>query len=491
MPRTCPPRCVAVLFFAGAALLPLCDPFLARASSPSRVTKGPYLTGLTDTQVEVRFEMDSPGRAAVQVVREGDGTPPAAPEPGRNPTDAPSRRLVDDHKTDSFHVLSVGGLQPATRYEYTVLSGNLALATGRFATAPRMDSGATVKFLVYGDDRTDPSAHQLVVRALSSTPSDLLVNTGDLVEDGASADDWQSFFDAEKPLLRDRALLVSIGNHELYDDAAGANFARFFGFATGTPMPQPYGSGRIGAVRFFFLNGMHDWESGEERQWLERELGAADNEPGLRWRIVVVHHGPWSAGPHGGNAKLTEARVPELLAAHKVDLVLSGHDHIYERGDAGLLKYVVSGGGGAPLYRIAQATPTTRKAEASYHFVEFTADADALRLVAHRLDGSVIERCGLLKDRPWDCDPFPWVRPTPATLPSGSPATQGRASESVSPAAAPPDAPPSSRCGCSVPGDTRSGRSGPAWAIALGLALLAGRRRRARSPGLIVQAQAR
>jgi hypothetical protein len=420
--------------------------------------------------MDVRFELDAPGPAAVEVVREGES------EPGR---------VFDDHKADAFHVIPLRGLEPASRYAYTVRAGDAVLGTGRFATAPKIGSGAPLKFLVYGDDRTDPAAHQVVVRALEATPSDLLVNTGDLVEDGASADDWRSFFDTETPLLRNRPIFVSIGNHELYDDWAGANFARFFGLSGDPGGATPYGSVRIADVRFFFLNGMHDWKSGEERRWLERELASDDAEPGLVWRVVVVHHGPWSAGPHGGNTKLLDAHVPELLSAHKVDLVLSGHDHIYERGDAGLLKYIVSGGGGAPLYRVEEPTATTRKVEASYHFVEISAGADALRIVAHRLDGSTIEQCDLIKERPWGCDPNPWVRPASwRAAQSGSRAAQAQSTDS---AAGTPARTSSSRCGCEVPGG-RQISQGATRALAA-LVLLAGlvaarlrpRRRRRRS----------
>src|SRR5579859_962605 len=218
---------------------------VAHASpAPARIAKGPYLTGLSDQGTDVRFELDASGPAVVEVLREGDSDPP---------------RVFDDHKTDAFHVIPLRGLQPASRYSYTVRAGGAVLGTGRFATAPKIDSGAPLRFLVYGDDRTDPAAHQVVVRALEAMPSDLLVNTGDLVEDGASADDWRSFFDTETPLLRNRPIFVSIGNHELYDDWAGANFARFFGLSGETGGATPYGSVRIAGVRFFFLNGMHDW----------------------------------------------------------------------------------------------------------------------------------------------------------------------------------------------------------------------------------------
>jgi hypothetical protein len=375
-----------------------------------------------------------------------------------------------DQKTDAFHAVSAAGLEAGVHYVYSVRSGAVTVGKGQFATAPAPASGAPLRFLVYGDDRTDPAAHRAIVRAMAATPSDFLVNTGDLVEDGGSSDDWQSFFDAEAPLLSDRAVFVAIGNHELYDDAAGANFARYFGHADamGAGAVQPYGTARLASVRFFFLAGIHDWGSGDERQWLERELAKADGESGLVWRIVVVHQGPWSAGPHGGNGRLLQARVPDLLAAHKVDLVLSGHDHIYERGDARILKYVISGGGGAPLYRVAQPMETTRKAEASYHFVEITAAADALRVVAHRLDGSIIETCGLAKDRPWDCDPFPWGAPASSVAAPAVSAPDSSGANSGSP----------SRCGCELPGGAGSLASAGGLASLASAALAFARRRR-------------
>jgi hypothetical protein len=493
------PRCVARLVTATAVAALL--PGVARsASTPgAHLVKGPYLTGVSDTGIEVRFELDVPGRGTVEVTPE----PPVVREGGvdgaaRNVRDASTSASVtaSDGKTDTFHVVTVSGLAPATRYAYIVRGGGVTLGAGRFATGPATNAAgagpgetgeASLHFLVYGDDRTDPSAHQLVVRAMSTTPSDLLVNTGDLVEDGASAADWQSFFDAEASLLRERALFVAIGNHELYDDAAGSNFARFFGAAGGAGggTARPYGSTRLADVRFFFLNGMDDWDSGEERQWLEHELTTTDGERGVSWRIAVVHQGPWSAGPHGGNGKLLDAHVPELLAAHHVDLVLSGHDHIYERGDGGLLKYIISGGGGAPLYRVGEPTPTTRKAEAAYHFVEVTAATDALRIVAHRIDGSIIEACGLLKKRPWDCDPFPWGRSAQGASAS-SPATSGGGSPAPQAGPSPPGGggtpSSSSRCGCDVPGarrlDPYAASTGTLGALVLTVALRVLRRLR-------------
>jgi hypothetical protein len=447
---------------------------------PVALSKGPYLTELSESGVDVRFELDGASPASVEVrgANVGAKADPPVDAGASARVDAGAARVFEDRAPASWHVVSVRDLAPGARYGYVVRVAGRTVGQGAFTTAAPANTGAPTKFLVYGDDRTDATAHAAVVRALGSSPCDFLVNTGDLVEDGGRAENWQSFFDIEAPLLRDHALFVAIGNHELYDDRAGANFARYFGFSGAGGAPQPYGTAHLGNVRLFFLNSMHDWSSGTERDWLERELGKADGEAGVVWRIAVMHHGPWSSGPHGPSTEIVAAHVPELLAAHHVDLVLSGHDHIYERGDAHGMKYVISGGGGAPLYRTVPIA-TTRKAEATYHFIELAAGGDALRLVARRIDGSVLDQCGFKKGGGWDCDP-------PATRASElGPHEQAPAPHEASVAAASlaPTQPPSSssQCGCEVPGAgaTSSG------AVALGVAMAmvrAARRKRSAGP---------
>ncbi len=390
----------------------------ALAAGP-RIVKGPYVTAVSDTAADVRLELDAASPVTLQVMRD------------RAP--ATLRKLVDG-SSGTMHVLHLSGLDAGKPYVVAVSLGQgpgPVVGETDFRTSPPPDPNAGTHFIVYGDDRSDPDVHAAVVRLMGQIPSDFLVNTGDIVADGASNADWQSFFDVEAPLLREHPLFLCIGHHALYDDEAGANFARYFGFPGPGGAPRPYGTERMGDVRFFFLNGMHDWSSGEERDWLEHELTRADSEPGLVWRIAVVHHGPWSSGPHGANKRLVDAHVPELLAAHKVDLVLSGHDHIYERGDAGGTKYLISGGGGAPVYKLGPPTPMTRKAESAYHFIEVTTTATDFKIIAHRGDGSILERCGFAKDKPWDCDTAP-PAPHPATAPTQSPGDTTAPSKSTS-----------------------------------------------------------
>jgi tartrate-resistant acid phosphatase type 5 len=82
--------------------------------------------------------------------------------------------------------------------------------------------------------------------------------------------------------------------------------------------------------------------------WLKSRLQAST----ARFQIVYMHHPPYSSGPHGSTL---EMRWP--YREWGVDLVLSGHDHIYERVVVGGLTYVVSGLGGAGPYPLRDRIP--------------------------------------------------------------------------------------------------------------------------------------
>jgi hypothetical protein len=442
------PLTSAAVAVFGAGLVCVSTDALA---APDRITKGPYLQELAATAVSVRAETDDATTATLVV------TPVAA----GGGADAGGVVTMSDPSDATFHSLRATGLAPKTRYAFTLRTRAGASASGTFTTAPADDSKAPFSFLVYGDNRTDPNAHAAVVREMQKTPSDFLINTGDMVTKGSDVSSWQSFFDIEGAMLRERCVFACVGNHELFDDAAAGHWARYFGPSGDTH--TLYYSFRWGDARFFVLNAFEDFGA-SERAWVDAALTRADAEAGLVWRFVVLHQGLFSSGPHGASKQLVAMGAADLFARHHVDLVLSGHDHIYERGEAKGARYVVTGGGGAPLYPQEKALPSTRKFESVFHFVEATVTPDAVALVVHRADGSILERCGFTHAPGWDCD-----APAAAASPSG-----GASSAPPSPSAATP------RCGCSVPGRSASPLAMLACAAALPLTTLFRRRRRPR-----------
>ena len=447
------------LVSAGSAIVASLFVVAPLHAAPTPILKGPYLQELGPTEVTVRAELDPPSSATLEATHEGD---------------APV--VVVDNDVQAFHSFRLDKLKPLTHYHYVLRTGGGASYKGELTTAPSPMStpGAAqpFTFLIYGDNRTDDAGHALVVRAMLQTPADFLVHTGDFVQSGGNPLDWQAFFEIERSMLQSRCVFSCVGNHELFSDQSAVSYTRYFGPSAGGRL---YSTFRWGNTRFFMLNAFHDWNAGDERTWLEQELTSADGEAGLTWRVAVVHHGPWSAGPHGSSPTLAPARIPQLLAQHKIDLVVSGHDHIYERGDAMGIRYVVSGGGGAPVYRDIKPLASTRKVEATHHFVEVTVTSDAVKLATKRSDGSLLEKCGFTKKAGWDCDvAAASVAPTDAAALRSTPASEAPSPSSSSST--------SSRCGCRAVG--RSGgdaahgaNAAGAFFAALALSLFLARRK--------------
>lgn len=130
--------------------------------------------------------------------------------------------------------------------------------------------------------------------------------------------------------------------------------------ATGTTSPPPVrrnraGNGGPGQLEALGTRRYWAWEALDtlvvgldsddldeaQLSWLERTLSDSD----ATWKIVAIHHPPYSAGYHGSDLKVRDRVVP-ILRRHGVRLVLSGHDHDDQRSrDLGGITYVVSGAG--------------------------------------------------------------------------------------------------------------------------------------------------
>ena len=125
---------------------------------------------------------------------------------------------------------------------------------------------------------------------------------------------------------------AAIGNHDEPDSVnyppLNMNGQRYYAFTRGN-------------VRFFVL----DTNSLDPRQlqWFETEL----RNSGEDWKISYFHHPLYSdAGRHGSSIDL-RLRLEPLLIKYGVNVVFSGHDHLYERVKPQHgITYFVSGSGG-------------------------------------------------------------------------------------------------------------------------------------------------
>jgi hypothetical protein len=276
------------------------------------------------------------------------------------------------------------GLRPNTRYEYEV-----AGIKGSFKTPP---AGAEpFQFVLYGDVRTRHDVHRRVIAKMIETGvPDLVLHSGDLVENGYDSSLWANFFDIERNLLRQTAFFPSLGNHE----RNSKDFYDYFQRDTAS-----YYSFNWGNAHFTVLNSDIDNVSpskiardefwARQTRWLEEDLAANQRS---EYRFVVAHHPPYTAVQRrqGDNPQMT-ALVP-MFEKYHVTAGLFGHDHNYQHYLKNGIHYIVSGGGGAPLYDVNQPDPAiTQKVASIENFLTVSVNGKVAKARAISIDGKVLD----------------------------------------------------------------------------------------------------
>lgn len=271
-------------------------------------------------------------------------------------------------------------LQPDTTYHYRVMLSSSGSADRTFRTAPSGDGGAFT-FLVYGDSRSNPETYARVISAASTCEPAFVLTTGDAVSSNdAGPSVWmKQFFRPAEPLLRKTWFLLIRGNHE----STNRLFSSYFGGA-GRFQNEDYHGFDWGPVHVVTINTNKDYSPGSEQyEFLRRDLGG-NSRP---FKVFFGHHPPFSSGLHGSTKRMQEYLQP-LLEEGGVRLVFSGHDHSYERTIVKGVTYIVSGGGGAPLYAQQNTLKNSKSLVymEAYHFVRVDVTAAELVLTAWAVD---------------------------------------------------------------------------------------------------------
>jgi len=421
-----------------------------------RLVRGPYLVVVGDDALAVAWETDLPARGAVTL--EAVAEPPSGETGGgvvggagggsggagssSSPSWSPSAsrpahpRVLRAPVARLRQVVRLPALEPGRRYRYSVeVERPGAPATGGgiepIRSAPAELSApparrAPDRFVVYGDMRAPGHAvHAQVVAAILREKPTLVLNTGDLVAAGGDESAWQHYFEITRSLGEVAPVVPALGNHDAYLAGSAKSWALFGLPSAGTDGVSAYGSFDWGALHVVVLDTNH--MDAMQTAWLVRDLKAARRKH-PRAIFAVCHEGPWSSGPHGGSRAMERDLVP-LLVAGGVRLLFAGHDHLYERGIGTVaghpdiaLAYVVTGGGGAPLYNptcqvvgpngwlpppSSSPTPpsaaplppcpssvaTVRKA---YHYLVVEVDDRVIHVCPRAPDGTALEPCWTL-----------------------------------------------------------------------------------------------
>jgi hypothetical protein len=325
------------LFALRGALWVLAVAALVLSSSPARaqtVIRGPYLQLAKPGGVTVRWRTDLPTNSVVQY-----GTTLALGASASTPTPT------------TEHAVSLGGLPAGAKHYYAVGHAGGTLAGGDtshfFVTAPTPGSIVPTRIWVLGDSGKANQGARRVRDAYQgftgSRGTDVWLMLGDnAYNDGTDAEFQAAVFDMYPEQLRQVALWPTFGNHDANSASSETQTGPYydvFSLPTGgeaggvASSTEAYYSFDHANVHFICLDSDDsDRSPGSEMlQWLEADLQSTSQD----WIIAYWHHSPYARGGmdsdveyHG--TEMRENALP-LLEAYGVDLVLSGHDHSYQR----------------------------------------------------------------------------------------------------------------------------------------------------------------
>ncbi len=358
-----------------------------------RVVRGPMVQRVQKASASIRFDTDLPSTAYVEY---------GAHDTLGKRADSAQGTLARHHQ------VQLTGLIPGQAVHYRVVAASQRGPVHVFHVPP--EAPEPLRFAVYGDVRGGHRVHAAIANSLLSEAIDFVIVTGDMVLRGSDEADWQRFFSVAGPLLARLPYYPVAGNHDL--GSAGDERRRMSELFSLWPAP----SGRAGTgawhsfdvsdVHFVMLDSNHYRDEGQ-LAWLRQDLEAA-RKRGVRAIFAAVHAGPYSRGLHQGHSYAATHYVP-VLSENRVTLLFSGHDHLYQRGKAGGLDYIVSGGGGAPLYSVRcgkRGKPKCKMKDGmkhvakAHHYILVTVYPRHVSVCPKRIDRSPLEACLRYPTRP-------------------------------------------------------------------------------------------
>jgi hypothetical protein len=296
----------------------------------SAFVRGPYLTLVTTTRVEIAWQM-------------------AAGQPG--PTIA---LIAPDGTVKTSRSGHFTGLVPATRYVWTANVRGRSAAAGSFDTAP-LNTETPVRLVSFGDYGSGNAHEYAVGRLAAAQDPNLFLSSGDnayLVAAPPFLD--RAIFDPLHALLGEAPAVVALGEHDLaYRDGSAVISALH--------LPGHHYAAQYGPVQVVVLGLKSDASA---LAYARKTLGRC--RPACPVRFVLSHRPIAADDP-----------IMPLLRRRRVAAILVSHLHRYERHvRAGILQFTVGTGGEGP--GSAKYTPRTPDAEVSLIAYGF------LRIDVHR-----------------------------------------------------------------------------------------------------------
>lgn len=281
--------------------------------------------------------------------------------------------------------------------------------------AQATSSAAQVRFAVIGDYGDGSVDEARVAELVASWDPDFVVTTGDNnYPDGEASTidehigqfysafigDYQGSYGSGSPVNR---FWPSLGNHDWRSlSCSGSDCSGpYFDYFT-LPGNERYYEVNFGLVGLFIIDTVDSepdgvTETSTQAGWLQDRLAAST----ACFDIVAMHYPPYSSGNHGSTK---DARWP--YGDWGAEMVLSGHEHSYERLDVGGLPYIVNGSGGDSLRDFVhlgelppEATSIVRYND-DYGAMLVTATETGLQSQFYNAEGVLIDDVTFAKDCP-------------------------------------------------------------------------------------------
>jgi hypothetical protein len=315
------------------------------------------------------------------------------------------------------HEAILGSLAANSAYAYEARVGDGVAGSGTFRTAPASGSGS-FSFITFGDSGTGSTQQRQLATRMANETFDIVLHTGDIVygrSDGtgdatfARYNEW--FFDVYASWLPFKAFFPAEGNHDSRpSNGDGIAYLDTFTLPrNGASAAYPEHAERFygfdyGPVHFVALDTEFAFQDAtrraEQLSWLADDL-TSTTQP---WKIAFFHRSPYSAGGEHGSDLAVRAAFAPLFEQYGVRLAISSHEHDYERtypqrqSSSGTpVTYIVSGGGGGPVYPAARG-PWTAFSSSQHHYVRgdvtpCTITLRAISLSGATFDATTLDRC--------------------------------------------------------------------------------------------------
>ena len=249
-------------------------------------------------------------------------------------------------------------------------------------TLPRQPG--SIQFAVIGDMGTGRTPqYQLAARmeTLRHTfPFDFVITLGDNIYGGSGANDFLTKFELPYKALLDAGVkfYASLGNHD------GIEQSLYKPFNMGGRRYYTYKKGK---TQFFALDS--NYLSPDELSWLQKELRNSTAD----WKISYFHHPLYSSGKTHGSALETRATLEPIFVKNGVNVVFTGHDHIYERVklEQGIQHFVIGSGGSLRKGDLTKTDITVKGYDQDLSFILIDISGNTLSFQTVSRTGRVVD----------------------------------------------------------------------------------------------------